>query len=212
MVISITSQKNITRNLFSRENIKYSLIFLLLSIIFFYYVDGPIVNSFSKTEIAKEISSPIIIPSNVGEFLYWLIFASTWIPFLVFVYKRKYEPFILGFFIPSLIVNIYTYCTTGNFFSLNPLYIEWLFLNLVPPFILICLLRRSKTIKGDLLSITFFVFLRGIFFRWSMTYYGGLELYIPTLISFTFFAAVYLILLSFAVEKIAKIKIFRHGA
>jgi len=211
MVISITSQKNITRNLFSRENIEYSLIFLLLSIIFFYYVDGPIVNSFSKTEIAKEISSPIIIPSNIGEFLYWLIFASTWIPFLVFVYKRKYGPFVLGFFIPSLIINIYTYCNTGNFFSLNPLYIEWLFLNLVPPFILIYLLRRSKTIKEDILSITFFVFLRGIFFRWSMMYYDGLELYIPTLIFFTFFAAAYLILLSFAIEKIAKVKIFRHA-
>jgi len=212
MVISIISQKNITRNLFSKENIEYSLIFFLLSIIFLYFVHEPLLNSFIKTEIAKEISPPIIIPSNLGEFLFWLIFASTFTPYIIFIYKRKYEPFILGFFIPSLVVNIYTYYTLSCL-SLDALYIEWSFYYLLSAFVLIYLLRRSKTIKGDLLSIIFFVFLNEIFFRLSMMYYGGLSsAHIPTLISFTLFGAIYLILLSFAVEKIAKIKIFRRSS
>jgi len=204
-------------NLFSKENIKYSFIFILLSIIFLYYVRGPLLDSFLKTEIAKEINSPIIIPSNLGEFLFWLILTLTFTPYIIFIYKRKYEIFILGFFIPSLIINIYTYCTTDNF-SLDPFYIEWFFLNLIPAFILVYLLRISKTLKEELISIVFFVFLSRITHIISWRFYYGFEypsvviVVIVSLIFFVLSAAIYLIFLSFAVEKIAKIKIFRHGA
>jgi len=207
----ITSQNTITRNLFSKENVEYSLLFFLLSIIFFYFIRQPLLDLFSKTEIAKEISLPIIIPSNLGEFLCWLILASVFTPYIIFIYKRKYEIFVLGFCIPSVILTCY-YTWHLEEFQLDLLYIEWSIYYLIPAFILIYLLRRSKTIKEDILSITFFVFLKGIFFRLSMISHGLSSAYIPTLIFSTFFVAVYLILLSFAIEKIAKVKIFRHGA
>jgi len=207
------SQKTMIRGLFSKENIEFSLIFLFLSIIFLYFVSGPLLNSFFKTEIAKEISFPITIPSNLGEFLFCLIYVSAFTPYIIFIYKRKYETFILGFFIPSLVVNIYTYYTLSCLSLLYTIYIGWPFYYLISAFVLIYLLRRSKTIKGDLLSIIFFVFLNEIFLQLSMMYHcGPFSAYIPTLISFTLFDAIYLILLSFVVEKIAKVKIFRHTA
>jgi len=199
------------KNLLSKENIRYSLIFLFLSIIFLYYVRSPLLSTFSKTEIAKEISFPIIIPSNFGEFSFWLIFGSTFTPYIIFIYKRKYETFILGFFIPSLVVNIYTYYTLSCLY-LYALYVEWSFWNLIPSFVLIYLLRRSKNLKEDLISIVFFVLLSELLALCLMSYCGGYCSSADLLcyVSFAFFAAAYLILLSFAVEKIAKIKIFRH--
>ena len=205
----MTSPKNITKNLFSRGNIEYSLLFFLLSIIFFYFVRQPLLDSYLKTEIAKEITPPIIIPSNTGEFLYWLILASVFTPYIVFICKRKYEIFILGFCIPSVILTGY-YAWHLEGFELDIPYIEWSLYYLIPAFILIYLLKRSKTIKEDILSITFFVFLRGIFFRVSMITHGLSSAYIPTLIFSTFFASAYLILLSFIIEKIAKVKVFRY--
>jgi len=207
---TMKEQRKAIKSLFSRENIEYSIIFIFLSIIFFYYFRGPLLDIYSKTEIAKEISSPIIIPSNVGEFLYWLIFASVFTPYITFIYKRKYEIFFLGFFIPSLIVYIYTFLTVG--IHLDAIYIEWSFWNLISCFTLICLLRRSVTFKEDLVSIVFFVSLNEILFLLVLTY---LTDYHPSsdllsYITFTFFASAYLILLLFAVEKIAKVKIFRH--
>jgi len=129
-------------------------------------------------------------------------------PYIIFIYKRKYEPFILGFFIPSIVINVYTYSLLG--LELYAIYIEWSFYYLISAFVLIYLLRRSKTIRGDLLSIIFFVFLNEIFSRLSMMYYGLSSAHIPTPIPFTLFGAIYLILLSFIVEKISKIKIFRQ--
>jgi len=198
------------KNLLSKENIKYSLIFLFLSIIFLYFVRDPLLNSFSKTEIAKEIHF-FIIPLNLEGILFWLIFASTFTPYIIFIYKRKYEIFILGFFIPSLIINIYTYSLVG--LHLDALYIEWSFWNLIPSFVLIYLLRRSKNLKEDLISIVFFVLLSKLLSLCSLIYCTGYCSSIVDLfcyVSFSLFAAAYLILLSFAIEKIAKIKIFRH--
>jgi len=207
----MTSPKNITKNLFSRGNIEYSLLFFLLSIIFFYFVRQPLLDSYSKTEIAKEITPPIIIPSNIGEFLYWLIFASVFTPYIIFIYKRKYEIFILGFCIPSVVLTGY-YAWHLEGFELDIPYIEWSLYYLIPAFILIYLLKRSKTIKEDILSIALFVFFKGIFFRCSMIIHGLSYAYISTLIFSTFFVVAYLILLSFTIEKIAKVKIFRHAA
>ncbi len=208
----MSKQKNTIERLFSRENIEYSLLFFLLSIIFFYYVRQPLLNSFLlKTEIAKEISHPILIPSNLGEFLYWLIYALVFTPYVLFIYKRKYEIFILGFFIPSLIIYIYTYSLVG--LHLDAIYIGWSFWNLISAFALIYLLRRSKNLKEDLISIIFSVLLKELLSICSAAYYG---LYysstdILSQIFFVPFAAAYLILLSFAVEKIAKVKIFRRA-
>jgi len=198
------------KNLLSKENIKYSLIFILLSIVFLYFVRGPLLILFSKTEIAKEIHF-FIIPLNLEGILFWLIFASTFTPYIIFIYKRKYEIFILGFLIPSLIINIYTYSLVG--LHLDAIYIEWSFWNLIPSFVLIYLLRRSKNPKEDLISIVFFVLLSKLLSLCSLIYCTGYCSSIVDLfcyVSFSLFAAAYLILLSFAVEKIAKIKIFRH--
>lgn len=207
----MNKQKDIMKNLLSKENIKYSLIFLFLSIIFLYFIRGPLLNSFSKTEIAKEIHF-LIIPLNLEGILFWLIFASTFTPYIIFIYKRKYEIFILGFFIPSLIINIYTYSLVG--LHLDAIYIEWSFWNLIPSFVLIYLLRRSKTLKEDLISIVFFVLLSKLLSLCSLIYCTGHYSSVDLLcyVSFSLFAAAYLILLSFVVEKIAKVKIFRHGA
>jgi len=205
-------QKNTIERLFSIENIEYSLIFLFLSIIFLYFVRGPLLNSFLlKTEIAKEISRPILIPSNLGEFLYWLIYALVFTPYILFIYKRKYEIFILGFFIPSLIIYIYTYSLVG--LHLDAIYIGWSFWNLISAFALIYLLRRSKNLKEDLISIIFSVLLSKLLSLCALTYYTGYCSSVDLLcyVSFSLFAAAYLILLSFAVEKIAKIKIFRRA-
>jgi len=207
---SMNEQKDIMKNLLSKENIKYSLIFLFLSIIFLYFVRGPLLNSFSKTEIAKEIHF-FIIPLNLEGILFWLIFASTFTPYIIFIYKRKYETFILGFLIPSLIINIYTYSLVG--LHLDAIYIEWSFWNLIPSFVLIYLLRRSRNPKEDLIRIVFFVLLSKLLSLCSLIYCTGYCSSIVDLfcyVSFSLFAAAYLILLSFAVEKIAKIKIFRH--
>jgi len=182
----------------------------LLSIVFLYYVRGPLLLTFLKTEIAKEIHF-FIIPLNLEGILFWLIFASTFTPYIIFIYKRKYEIFILGFLIPSLIINIYTYSLVG--LHLDAIYIEWSFWNLIPSFVLIYLLRRSKNPKEDLISIVFFVLLSKLLSLCSLIYCTGYCSSIVDLfcyVSFSLFAAAYLILLSFAVEKIAKIKIFRH--
>jgi len=197
--------KSVTREILSKETIVYSLIFFFLSIIFFHYVHGPLINSLFKAE--TEIHVFVIIPSNLEGVLYWAIRISVLTPYLIFIYRRKYGSFILGFCIPSLLFTAYTWHLGG--FQLDTIYDKWSFYYLIPAFVLIYLLRRSKTLKEDIVGITFFVLLIELLSLCSSIYYfgsGSLRL----CASFTVFTAVYLILLSFAVEKIAKVKIFRH--
>ena len=199
--------KKLMKNLISVENIEYSSIFILLTIFFWHFICVSLQREFWKTEMAKEIDSHIVIPSNFGEFIFLLFTVSRFIPFLVFIYRRKYETFILGFLIPSLIINIYTYYLMGV--SLDAIYIDWSFWNLIPSLVLIYLLQKSKNLEEDLISIVFFVFLSEILCL-SSAFYSGATYSAEIVLSIVFFiifTTLYLILLSFITEKILNLKI-----
>jgi len=197
--------KSIKGEIFTKETTTFGFIFFLLSIVFFYYVRGPLINSLFGAEV--EIHVFVIIPSNLESVLYWAVWVSILTPYLIFIYRREYGSFIVGFSIPSILVSVYTWYL--GCFQLEAIYEKWSLYYLIPPLILIYFLRRSKNLKEDLLSIMFFIFLNEILSLYSgIAYLGNIYL----CISFTVFGTLYLILLAFAVEKIAKIKIFRRSS
>ena len=206
----------------SKENLKYGLFFIFLSIVF-WKLYPRLIRQYT-IEISKSMPYP---PTFLNFFtLNGILLLSLRIiertPYILFIYRRKYETFLFGFLIPSVVVYIYTFSTFGSsFIALPP---QWSFWYLISAFVLIYLLKGSKNVKWDIFSIIFFCMLNCIsaIFLHFVSLYQKNVVTTPFLIPFNFdivaryivfalFTALYLILLSFVVEKIAKVKIFRHG-
>ncbi|RLF92887.1 hypothetical protein DRN50_08165 [Thermococci archaeon] len=201
----------------SRRNVKYSLIFLLLSIVFWELCPRLIAQYTMETCITPKLLSFF----SLNGILLLLVGAICYTPYVVFIYRRKYETFLLSFLVPSIIIYIYTFSTLGP--SLIAFYHPyWSFWYLIPAFILIYILKRSKSLKGDIFGIIFFCILNsisGIFLPLSAMYEGS---WVGPPFSFSLdmiaicivqgvFAALYLIILSFFIKKVFKVKVMTNG-
>jgi len=210
-----------TKEITSKENIKYSLIFILLSIVFWEMYFRLTIQL--TIEMRKNIPSPPTFISIFGS-LNGILLSFIWIiggvtPYIVFIYRRKYETFLLGFLIPSIITYVYTFSTFGVSLISQPM-ILWSFWYLLPAFILIYLLKRSKSFKGEIFGITFFCILNSVFDiflpliatlerMWAGPPFSfSLEM-ISIYIVQGFFAVLYLIILSFFIEKVLKVEMIK---
>ena len=214
-------KKNITRSLFSTENIKYSLIFLILFIIFEY-----LLRTFLIRDLILYLErAEMFPPSEFWKIILYSLFLVSFTPFITVIFKRKYEIIFLGYFIPALIIAIFIQHADeyGIFYLWEKVCIWygyfpwWSLCEIIPVFILIYLLRRSVSLRDDIIGIISFCLIYSAF---SMVvflhFFSCPSAYCPrssfffSSASFGIFGALYLILLSFTVEKIVKIKIFRQ--
>ena len=210
-----------TKEITSKENVKYSLIFLFLSIVF-WEIYFRVTTQFT-IEMRKNMLSPPTFISIFGNLngillsLIWIIGGVT--PYIVFIYRRKYETFLLGFLIPSIITYVYTFSTFGVSLISQPM-ILWSFWYLIPAFILIYLLKRSKGLKGDIFGIIFSCILNsisGIFLpliatlerMWTGPPFSFSLDMIAICIVQGVFAGLYLIILSFFIEKVLRVKMIK---
>jgi len=213
----------ITKDLFSIENIKYSLIFLILFTIF-----GYLLRNFLIRDLILYLErAEMFPPSGLWKIILYFAFLASFTPFVILLFKRKYEIVFLGYFIPALIIAIFIQHTDGYgiFYLWEKIclwygYFPWWSLcEIIPVFFLIYLLRRSVSLRDDIIGIISFcliysafsiaVFLH--FFSCPSAYCPRSSFFLSSA-SFGIFGAVCLLLLSFVVEKIAKVKIFRHTA
>ena len=210
-----------TKETVSKENIKYSLIFLLLSIVF-WEIYFRVTTQFT-IEMRESMPAPPTFLSIFGSLngillsLIWIIGWST--PYIVFIYRRKYETFLLGFLIPSIITYIYTFSIFGPSLISQPM-ILWSFWYVIPAFILIYILKRSKSLKGDIFGIIFSCILNsisGIFLpliatlerMWAGPPFSFSLDMIAIYIVQGVFAGLYLIILSFLIEKVLRVKMIK---
>jgi len=212
----------ITKNLFSIENIKYSLIFLILFIIF-----GYLLRNFLIRDLILYLErAEMFPPSGLWKIILYFSFLASFTSFIILIFKRKYEIVFLGYFVPVLIIAIFIQHADeyGIFYLWEKICIWygyfpwWSLCEIIPVFILIYLLRRSVSLRDDIIGIISFcliysafsmvVFLH--FFSCPSAYCPRSSFFLSSA-SFGIFGALYLILLSFVVEKIAKIKIFRRA-
>jgi len=212
----------IAKDLFSIENIKYSLIFLFLLIVFGYLVRG-----FLVRHLTDHLEKIEMLPlSAFWKSILYFLFLTCFTPFIILILKRKYEVLFLGYFVPALIVSLYGWHETIGWYAYTSLWNDkigvysgylpwWSLCEIIPVFILIYLLRRSVSLQDDIIGIISFCLIYSVLtLPIPFQLMGACCLLSSLFISsifFGIFGAVYLILLSFVVEKIAKIKIFRRA-
>jgi len=192
-------------NYISKEDLKYSLLFLFLTLFFW---------EISYTPLAKILESkftytPFILPKNYMEICFTINFVICFFtPFIILLFKRKYEIFFFGMLLPSFVFYIYSFILARGFIFYPVYFLYWYIQNDISVFLFLFLMRSSKNLKGDTIRLFLlpFIFLLG----WVTVTDAPED--IAHYLVMGFFGAIYLILLSFIVEKIAKIKIFRHGA
>jgi len=192
-------------NCISKEDLKYSLLFLFLTL-FFWQVSFQFL---AETLESKFSYTPFIFPKNYVEMCFIINTAvSFFTPLIIFLFKRKYEIFFFGMLIPSFVFYIYSFILVRGLIFYPVHFLFWNILNDISVFLFLFLMRSSKNLKGDIIRLFLlpFIFLLGWINKdWTPFQIAGY------LVACSF-AAAYLILLSFAIEKIVKIEIFRRGA
>jgi len=125
------------------ENIFYGTLFVLLSIFFYYFVNG------------------ILFTTCPKLFIGFLISPLSLIPFSIFFFSKRYWTFIIGYLIPSIIhTSYFIFEGTGKFALVFPLFKP---LSVIPILFFLYFLRKTEETKKEIVIIFVFVVLM-IFF------------------------------------------------
>jgi len=125
------------------ENIFHGILFILLSIFFYYFVNG------------------ILFTIHPKLFIGFLISPLSLIPFSIFFFSKRYWIFIIGYFIPSILhTSYFIFEGVGKFALVFPLFKP---LSVIPIFIFLYFLRRTEETKKEIAIISIFVVLMTFF-------------------------------------------------
>jgi len=125
------------------ENIFHGILFILLNIFFYYFVNG------------------ILFTIHPKLFIGFLISPLSLIPFSIFFFSKRYWIFIIGYFIPSILhTSYFIFEGVGKFALVFPLFKP---LSVIPIFIFLYFLRRTEETKKEIAIISIFVVLMTFF-------------------------------------------------
>jgi len=125
------------------ENIFHGILFIVLSIFFYYFVNS------------------ILFTIHPKLFIGFLISSLSLIPFSIFFFSKRYWTFIIGYFIPSIIhTSYFIFEGAGKFALVFPLFKP---LSVIPIFIFLYFLRKTEEIKKEIVIIFVFVVLMSFF-------------------------------------------------